>query len=400
MQNAKIKNFCQDCGRPSVCHIQTWLDELLNRFLPRMVLPRKIEQFFDACLEGFFIFFGFAKLRDDFTNSDILLRSFCLIEELRKRGARVQALRGLAGYTNCFRVEINGKVVRFEKLPIADFVGKSDMRIIDDKEKTKTRLRKGNFPVADGKAFWFLQKKKALTYGMEKLGIPLTVKPRGGSFSRHVTCNINSSRELENAIDKAIKYSPSFIIERFLKDISVFRATVVDFDFIACCERIPANVVGDGEHSIKQLIKIKNTHAFRKNSKGKDTPLCKIIADKTTDELLKNKDYNLTTIPFKKEIVWLQKDPFWRLGADVIESTEKAHPDNLKLFKDVAKAFDTRLVGIDFLVKNISVSWKNQVSAIIELNSLPCIELHHFPSLGPPQNAAKAVADLFFKYYL
>ena len=270
----------------------------------------------------------------------------------------------------------------------------------DDKEKTKTRLRKGNFPVADGKAFWFLQKKKALTYGMEKLGIPLTVKPRGGSFSRHVTCNINSSRELENAIDKAIKYSPSFIIERFLKDISVFRATVVDFDFIACCERIPANVVGDGEHSIKQLIKIKNTHAFRKNFKGKDTPLCKIIADKTTDELLKNKDYNLTTIPFKKEIVWLQKDPFWRLGADVIESTEKAHPDNLKLFKDVAKAFDTRLVGIDFLVKNISVSWKNQVSAIIELNSLPCIELHHFPSLGPPQNAAKAVADLFFKYYL
>jgi cyanophycin synthetase len=37
---------------------------------------------------------------------------------------------------------------------------------------------------------------------------------------------------------------------------------------------------------------------------------------------------------------------------------------------------------------------------VLELNSVPCIEMHHFPSSGTPQNVAKALVDLFFKYYL
>lgn len=108
---AKSKKFCQDCGRPSYCHIQTWLDELTNRFLPRLILPRKFESFFDFLLEKIFIFSGLASLRSDFTGSDIQLRSACFIKELRKRGATVKALRGPVGYTNFFRVEIGGKVV-------------------------------------------------------------------------------------------------------------------------------------------------------------------------------------------------------------------------------------------------------------------------------------------------
>jgi cyanophycin synthetase len=77
-----------------------------------------------------------------------------------------------------------------------------------------------------------------------------------------------------------------------------------------------------------------------------------------------------------------------------------AHPDNIQLFKDIAKFFDIRLVGIDFLVPDISSSWQNQQCAVLELNSVPCIETHHFPSSGAPQNVANALVDLFFKYYL
>jgi len=54
------------------------------------------------------------------------------------------------------------------------------------------------------------------------------------------------------------------------------------------------------------------------------------------------------------------------------------------------------VVGIDFLCENISKSWKKQKCAILELNSVPSIELHHFPSAGVPQNVAKAMVDLFF----
>ena len=92
--NRKSKKFCKDCGMSSFYHIQTWLDEFINRFLPRIALPRKIELFSDVLLEKFFTFFRLASFEDNFTNSDIQLRSTCIIEELRKRGVTIKVLRG------------------------------------------------------------------------------------------------------------------------------------------------------------------------------------------------------------------------------------------------------------------------------------------------------------------
>ena len=96
----------------------------------------------------------------------------------------------------------------------------------------------------------------------------------------------------------------------------------------------------------------------------------------------------------------MQKDPFLKLGGDLVEETPKVHPDNIQLFRNIAKFFDIRVVGIDFLIKDVAHSWKNQECAVLELNSLPCIELHHFPSSGKPQNVADAIVSLFFKYYI
>ncbi|MBI2577525.1 MAG: hypothetical protein HYV77_01635 [Candidatus Wildermuthbacteria bacterium] len=105
-------------------------------------------------------------------------------------------------------------------------------------------------------------------------------------------------------------------------------------------------------------------------------------------------------IPKNREIIYLQKDPFLKLGGDLVEVTPSIHRDNLKLFRDLARFFDIRITGIDFLAHDIGMSWKNQPCAVLELNSMPCIELHHFPSSGAPTNPAKALADMFFKYYL
>jgi cyanophycin synthetase len=163
---------------------------------------------------------------------------------------------------------------------------------------------------------------------------------------------------------------------------------------------VAAHVVGDGVLKISQLIEEKNIKEKRGETYQKDCSLYKIVVDETSEKLLKEKGYNLESIPPKGEIVFLQKDPFVRLGADFIEETPKIHPENIKLFQKLAKTFDIKLVGIDFLAKDISIPWKEQECAILELNNLPCIEVHHFPSLGQPQNVAKEVANLFFKYYL
>lgn len=339
-------------------------------------------------------------MRDNFSFSEIPMRTSCFIAEARKRGLKFKAARGPFGYTNHFWAEINGKRFRFEGLPTAQHINKYDLSIIDSKEKVKILLKKGNFPIAKGKSFWFWQKEKALKFGSEELGFPLVVKPRSGSFAHHVTTNIRSKEELKKAIDKAVIYSPAFLVERYIETPFVYRATVVDFDFVAVVKQIPANIVGDGISTIGQLVERKNSDEKRGQPDQKGFSLYKILVDETTMKLLKERNYNLKKIPKKGEIVYLQKDPFLKLGGDLVEVTKKVHPANLQLFKDIAKFFDLRLVGIDFSASDISKSWQDQPCAILELNSLPCIEMHHFPTFGPPQNVARAIVNLFFKYYL
>lgn len=395
-----FKKYCKDCGLPTAYHIQTWLDEITSTLMPRLKFLRKLESFFDVFLEKIFSQVGLIKMRDDFLSSEIQIRSACFVDEAKKREVKFKAAKGPFGYTNHLCAEINGKKIRFESLPIANHFSKYDASFVDCKERTKNHLLRGGFPIVNGKSFWFWRKDRALKFGKDELGFPLVVKPRGGSVARHVATNIKNEDELQKGINKAIIYSPCFIVERFIGNSFVHRATVVDFDFVAVVRQVPANVVGDGILTIQQLAENKNGDKKRGEPRQKDFTLCKIVIDETTKELLAEKKYNLETVPKKDEVVYLQKNPFLKLGGDIIEVTERVHPDNTRLFKDIAKFFDIRLVGIDFIIPDISSSWKNQRCAVLELNSVPCIEMHHFPSSGAPQNVANALVDLFFKYYL
>ena len=394
--------YCKECEISSVHHIQTWLDEVANLLppLPKNFLFEKLGRLIDISTEKFFTGLRLGSMRDDFTPADIQLRSTCFIEEAKKRGIKFEAFHGPFGYTGRFQARYKEKIYRFEGLPTADFAGKYGSSLTDNKGQAKRHLRKRNFPIADGKIFWFWQKNKAVKFGINKIGFPLVVKPRGGSVSRHVTTNIQGTEKLKHSINKAMVYSPVFMVEKFIPDTFVYRATVIDFDFVACVKQVPANIVGDGFSNIRELIDKKNNDIRRGECAQKDFTLYKITEDKTTENLLSEKEYNFFTIPPKGEIVYLQKDPFLKLGGDLVEETPKVHPDNIQLFRNIAKFFDIRVVGIDFLIKDVAHSWKNQECAVLELNSLPCIELHHFPSSGKPQNVADAIVSLFFKYYI
>lgn len=387
----------------SPSHIATWFEEIGGLFssaLPRNFLLEKFGVFGDVFAEKFFTALGLGSMRDDFTSSDIQPRSHCFVEEAKKRGVTFKVFRGPFGYTNHFTANMGGKNVRFQNLPTANAANSYANNFTDDKDRTKKHLIKGKFPVAEGRAFWFWQKNKAMEFGMQKIGFPLVVKPRSGSVSRHVTTGIEDRGRLRDAVNYALIYSPVFIVEKFIPDSFVHRATVVDFDFAACLRQVPAHVRGDGASTVRELIDSKNNDPRRGGSQQKESILHKIVENETTQKLLSEKRRTFSTIVKKDEIVYLQKDPFLKLGGDLVEETPDVHPDNLQLFYDIARFFDIRVVGIDFLAKDISRSWREQQCAVLELNSVPCIELHHFPTFGKPQNVARALVDLFFKYYV
>ena len=68
--------------------------------------------------------------------------------------------------------------------------------------------------------------------------------------------------DYENAITYAFKYDNSVIIEEYIEG-KEYRFLVVGDETVAILHRVPANVTGNGVHTIEQLANIKNQDPLR-----------------------------------------------------------------------------------------------------------------------------------------
>ncbi len=400
-KKSRAKKSCQDCGPVFVPHYQHWVEDLERVFSPFrfFYIPAKTHYFLGGQVDKIFFMFGLARLSKDIYHREAPLRTTVFMREAEKEGWGFLAVKTKRGFNNHFYMMKDGKKFAFEGLPRAEFLHKKKTTKIDDKIFVKKFLEKEGLPVAKGKAFAWWQKKKALRWAEENDIFPAVVKPRFGSMSQHVTMNIENKEDLEGAISKANTYAPFFIVEKHIAHRAVYRATVVDGEFVACTRRIPAYVVGDGQKTVRALVEEKNQDPKRGLSGQLDFTYYHLILDETSERILKEQDLSLDAIPKAGREVFTQEKVILDLGADVEGVTSKTHPDNLALFRQVAKIAGAFLVGIDFLAQDIAQSWREQECAIIELNSLPYIDAHHHPSIGAPTNISRAIVEAMGKYY-
>lgn len=389
-QSTKI---CPACGVPRCTHTQNWVDAFLSIFFPKFLsaASRRLDKYFANWLPRFFVSVGLARFVSVVPEDKIESRTKLFTNVAKQNGATVEILKTRFGYTDHFRITLNNQAAHFDTLPIAEFANKRNAADIDDKKICKQILLDGGFPVLPSRAFWFWQRKKALRFARQ-IGFPVVVKPRAGSVARHVTTNIKNEIELELAIDHANEFSPYFLVEKYQTDCFVHRATIIDGDFVACAKQLPAHVVGNGQDSIARLIEQKNADPRRD-----DKFYHKLVAD---DSFLRGQALTTASVPTKDQTVFLQQDPFMRHGGDITEVTDEVHPDNVKLFTDIASHFGLKIIGLDFMIRDIAKSWREQPCAVLEVNTVPCIEMHHYPIYGTPRDVAGKIFEMFKKYYL
>ncbi|MBI2448280.1 hypothetical protein HYV44_01830 [Candidatus Microgenomates bacterium] len=394
------KNKCLDCGPLKTSHFLQWVEDILA-ILPsgRVFLPARQKYFFNNLIDRAFLFLGLTRLSDNLENEQISLRSRVFFREALKKNIKIWAIKSSYGPINQFLMEVGGKKHTFEGLPRADFLHQKISFRVDDKAVVKKILEQNGIPSAFGRSFGFWQARKALEWADSQKIYPCVVKPRFGSMSQHVSLNIKNKESLKSAIKKALQYSPFFILEKFITNAFTYRATIVDQKFVACVKRLPAHIVGDGEKSIKELVEEKNQDPLRGNAGDKHCATFKIVIDETSHKLFKEKKYTLKTIPASGERVFLQEKVILDIGADLEETTKTVHPDNYELFCRVAKIFGVYLVGVDFLGEDIKKSWREQNGAVLELNSLPYIDMHHYPTKGEPANIGEALATMVESRY-
>lgn len=320
-------------------------------------------------------------------------RTLVVAREAAQKGIIVKALKFLGEEsTNFFSIKIKNKKIFFEVLPTED-IAKISKIDFDDKYKLKQILKSDNLPRAEGECFRSV--KKAVAYG-KKLGFPLVVKPKLGSLSKHITCDVQNEADLKKAIQIAQIIKPEFIVEKFIEG-DVYRATLINYKLAACCMREAPNVIGDGIRAISDLIKIKNEHPRRGEAHQKNFTLHKISAGENTRSFLAKQGLAIESVLPAGIKVYLHNKIILKCGADIHDKTDEVHPDNIALFQKISRLCGASLIGLDFICQDISQPHHRQKCAVLEANSLPYIDMHHYPVTGKPRNVAGLVMDYMLR---
>lgn len=268
-----------------------------------------------------------------------------------------------------------------------DKVANKTVRIVQDKVKTKEYLSKAGVPVPLGDSF---ENDNDIINYAEKVGYPVIVKPLKGSMGKGVHTNITNREELTSVLQELrsrYKYK-EYMIEKHY-DGNEYRIYVVGDKVIGATNRVPANVVGDGQNTIEELIKLKNIER-KKNPYLAPKP---IKVDYEVKNLLKISGFNLDSIPAEGERVFLRDKSNLSTGGDPIEATDELSEEVQQIAVDTLKALPSiPHAGVDIIVDPNN----NTKGVVLEANATAEIGFHLFPLEGKAKDVPGAVIDYYF----
>ncbi len=259
-----------------------------------------------------------------------------------------------------------------------------------NKEQTKKMLGDASIPVAKGD---ICVDAEDLELTINRIGYPIVLKPLDGNHGKGASINVNSWEDALAGLEFAKKYSRRVIVEKFITGHD-FRILVIDNKMVAAAQRVPANIVGDGQHNVQQLIDFTNTDPRR--GYGHENVLTEITVDRDTTDLLAKKGYTLETVPTKGEIVYLKSTANLSTGGTSIDITDMIHPENIFLAERIARVIGLDVCGIDIMAKNLTQPLKETGGVVLEVNAAPGFRMHLAPSEGLARNVAAPVIDMLY----
>ncbi len=228
-----------------------------------------------------------------------------------------------------------------------------------------------------------------------RIGFPLVIKPLDGNHGRGVCLDLRSLDDVDKAYDIAKEQSRSgiLVVESFVTGRD-YRCLIVGGKMQAIAERVPAHVVGDGIHTVKELVDITNSDPRR--GVGHEKVLTRIRVDGAAEEVLASQGHTLDSVPPSGEMVKLALTGNMSTGGISVDRTFDAHPDNIEIAEEAARMVGLDVAGIDFICPDIAAPVRETGGAIVEVNAAPGFRMHTHPTVGVPQFIAKPVVDLLF----
>jgi cyanophycin synthetase len=264
------------------------------------------------------------------------------------------------------------------------------VELASDKEETNEILRDLGLPVPKQ---LLVRTSPDAVRAAERIGYPVVLKPLAGNHGRGVAINLRTSEEVEVGFEKASEHGSTIVVESYIEGYD-HRLLVVNGELVAAAKRVPGHVVGDGKHTIEELVNVVNEDPRR--GVGHEKVLTRLEFDHQAERLLEKLGYDRTTVPPKDEVVYLRSTANLSTGGTAIDVTDVIHPDNREMAIRAIKAIDLDIGGVDFLTKDITESYRDAGGGICEVNAGPGFRMHVAPSEGTPRDVAGPVVDMLF----
>lgn len=267
---------------------------------------------------------------------------------------------------------------------------KNTDKVLSHKNLTNSILRRQEFSVPEGLAIHRECIDEACAYFSALLTTAphgICVKPTSGRRGSKVYVGLRDLPSFRSAFRAVAKKFDHILIEEVVAG-TVHRFFCVAGRVVAIRYGIPASVEGDGEHSVAELLEIKNLERTSNPFVG---------AIKLTGpalRLLETQGLGLASIPRAGELVSLSRMSNLDQGADIVDATDSVHASYTMLVEQAVQRFPGLILcGADVAIENTSVPATDTNHHFIELNNGPGFEAHHYPSIGRARDVAGEIVD-------
>jgi cyanophycin synthetase len=264
------------------------------------------------------------------------------------------------------------------------------VELAQDKEETNKILANCGLPVPRQE---LVRSADRAVRAAERLGYPVVTKPYDGNHGRGISIGLKNAEEVRAGFDAAAEHSKSVIVETYLQGED-HRLLVVNGELVAATRRTPGRVVGDGAHTIRELVDIVNQDPRR--GVGHEKVMTRLELDAQAEMMLARQGLTADSKVPGDQVVLLRSTANLSTGGTATDVTDIIHPDNRDMAVRAVTALGLDVGGVDFLCPDIAESYRTVGGGICEVNAAPGFRMHVAPSEGAPRDAAGPVIDMLF----
>ncbi|MDB5081081.1 MAG: Cyanophycin synthase [Chloroflexi bacterium] len=264
------------------------------------------------------------------------------------------------------------------------------VEMCQEKPLTNRMLRTVGVPVPEGRSVSSADEAWEVA---QEIGKPVVLKPEAGNQGKGVSVNLVTETEVRAAFEIASSYQGDVLVEEYIQGQD-FRLLIVNGRMVAAARRDPAQVTGDGQHTVRELVELVNADPRRRP--GHSGTLSRIRLDAAVDLVLRQQNMTLESVPEAGMIVRLRHNSNLSTGGTAIDVTDEVHPQNARLAELAAQILALDIAGIDILCQDIRRPVQEQGGAIVEVNAAPGLRMHLHPAAGQPREVGKAIVDMLY----